>query len=172
MRRKVIDWLDAFVHERLWTPWSLLVVVALLVAVFEEVRTTIPLQVSGVQDTLYATSAQVGATLLGFLIAVITLLAVLPNGPLVQRLREQKTLERAVRLVGRACLAMAALTGAGLAGLLIDRQPTSAAERASELGTGSYWVWVLVACVLVAARLLGSSIVTVIRAVRLALREP
>lgn len=171
MRRKVIDWLDALVHERLWTPWSAVVVVALVVALFGEVRTTIPLQVSGIQDTLYATSAQVGATLLGFLIAVVTLLAVLPNSPIVQRLREQKTLERAVRLVGRACLAMAAVTGAGLAGLLIDRPPTTSAERASELGTGSYWVWILLACVLVAATLLSSSIVVVIRAVRLALRE-
>jgi hypothetical protein len=171
MNRKIVDWLDAFLHERLLTPWTGLLAVAIVSTAISDIRTAIPLQASGIQDTIYATSAQVGATLLGFLIAVVTLLAVLPDGPLVRRLREQRALERAVRRVGRACLAMAALTGAALAGLLIDRPPSAPATAASELGTGSYWVWVLVACVVVAACLLASSIVVVIRAVQLAVRE-
>ena len=171
MGRKLLGLLDAFLNEWLISPWSPFAVLAVLLAVLPTFRESLPLQVSGVQETLYATSAGVGATLLGFLMAVVTLLAVLPDGPLVRRLREQKLLERAVQRVGRASLAMALVTATALAGLIIDRQPGSPADSASELATSSYWVWLLVACLLIAAVQLTSSIVTVLRAVRLAMRE-
>src|SRR5690349_2783060 len=81
---------------------------ALATLVSDEVRQSMPLQVSGHQDTLYATVAGVGATLLGFLIAAIALLAVLPPAnAVVRQLQTQGLLRRAVTEISRASFAMA-----------------------------------------------------------------
>lgn len=133
----------------------------------EAIRRGLPLQVSGHQDTLYSAVAGVGATLLGFLIAAIALLAVLPPENLVvRRLRTQGLLRRAVNEISQASFAMAAFMSAGLVGLVVDQPPALPIRVGAHLGTGAYWVWTVALTALPAAVLLISSMAAVARAVR------
>jgi hypothetical protein len=168
MMRRLAKVIDALVYEHTafaWAP-SLLLAIALLVSA--PVRDSLPLQISGDQDALYATVASVGATLLGFLVAVVALLAVLPDDrSLVRKIRSQGHLERAVRQVGRACFAMGMTTAAAVVGLLLDREPARAAATGSQLGDGAYWFWVVALTAIPAAVLLALSTATVIRVIYL-----
>jgi hypothetical protein len=66
------------------TGWIVAVVALPLLIACDSVRTSLPEQVSGAQTEIYGTFAGVGATLLGFLIAGVTLLAALPSSlPLI-----------------------------------------------------------------------------------------
>lgn len=137
------------------------------VVVNDSLRTSLPRQVSSQQDAIYSAVAGVGATLLGFLIASIALLAVLPSSNLVvQRLRAQGLLSRAVREIASASTAMALFMATGLCGLVIDQPPQDAVHRGDELGRGAYWMWAVAVTALPAALLLGLSMSRVARAVR------
>jgi hypothetical protein len=133
----------------------------------ETVRTSLPKQVSSHQEPIYSSIASVGATLLGFLITAIALLAVLPpSNPVVRKLQEQGLLGKAVREIARASAAMALCMAVGLAGLIIDQPPEHPIRNASELGTDAYWIWAVALTILPAGFLLGSSMLIVARAVR------
>ena len=168
MMRRLARVIDALVYEHsvfAWAP-SLILVIALLISA--PARESLPLQLSGNQGTFYASIASVGATLLGFLVAVVALLAVLPDDrSLVRRIRSQGHLERAVRQVGRACFAMGVTTAAAVLGLLIDQSPERAAETGSQLGDGAYWLWAVAVTAIPAAVLLALSTATVIRVISL-----
>jgi hypothetical protein len=147
-----------------WIPSALLLAG---VAGWDRMRDALPLQISSRQQELYSSVASVGATLLGFLIAAIALLAVLPaTNAIVVAVKKQGLLTQAIRRITDASWAMALFTGAGLAGLVIDQPPGAAIERARDLGIGAYWVWAVAATALPAAILLVSSMAAVGRAVR------
>jgi hypothetical protein len=57
---------------------------------WDDARTALPVQVSGVQKGIYMTAAGVAATLLGSTIAALAFLVALPGDrPLLQRIRNE-----------------------------------------------------------------------------------
>ena len=157
---------DALLHEVVPSAWSPSVLLLVVVGASSGVRDSVPRQVSTQQATVYATVAGVSATVLGFLIAGATLLAVLPQErPSVRRLVTQGFVQRAVVQLGRASVAMAVLTGVALLGLLIDVPPSN---RSVQLGCGSNWIWIVLAAAVPATLLLGRSILTLNRSLGVA----
>jgi hypothetical protein len=160
--------IDGFVYERWALAWVPSLALVLLLVSSTSIRESLPLQVSSNQTAVYSTIASVGATFLGFLIAVMTLLAVLPDDRrLLHRIRRQGLLHRTVRQVARACVAMGAVTSSAIIGLLCDKPPVTAVEDGSHLAAGAYWIWTVAIAGLPAAVLLALSTATVIQMIRL-----
>lgn len=163
---------DIFVNERLSVVWLSLVTVAVAIGVSGAFRHWLPERISGRQTTLYSTMAEVGATIVGFSITGVAILAALPSDrPLVARLRQQGLLANAARDVSRAASATAVLTVASLLGIVLDPSPVAPIKQSSSLPLGAYWIWVVGAALLPALSLMTSSFYRVMSAVQLASRE-
>jgi uncharacterized integral membrane protein len=168
MMRRLTKMIDALVYEHSALAWAPSVALVVLLVFSVSLRESLPLQLSADQDTFYSTTASVGATLLGFLIAVVALLAVLPDDrPLIRKIRSQGLLRRTVRQVGRACFAMGIVTGCAILGLVVDRPPEEAVQAGDLLADGAYWIWVVAVTAIPAAVLLALSTATVIRVILL-----
>jgi cytochrome bd-type quinol oxidase subunit 2 len=115
----------------------------LVLAVDEGVRFSVPLHVSGAQGTFYSAVAGVAATLLGFLLAGVALVAALPTSlALIARARAEGQLRSAVTDLTRATLASAVTVLVALAGLVVDPQP-GAPETRHHLSASALWVWIV-----------------------------
>jgi hypothetical protein len=143
--KKLLTWpLDAghFV-VRSPTAWALVTLV--LVWFLDGVRTAVPAHVSGTQGGIYGTVAGVAATLLGFLLAGVALLAALPTDlPLISRAREEGRLKEAIKDLSRATVAASVTVAVALAGLLVDPEPERGVAR-DDLPAETLWVWLMLA---------------------------
>jgi hypothetical protein len=140
----------------------------LVLAIWGDARTSLPVQVSGAQKDIYIASAGIGATLLGFTMAALAFLVALPEDrPLLQRIRREGQHAKILRRFAMSTLYLALVVFVGVGGVFIDRQPTNQVD-AHALGTGSYWVWVLIAVLVPSMAWLGRSLRALIDVVPLA----
>jgi hypothetical protein len=134
------------------------IILAVALALFEGLRTSLPVQVSGEQKDIYILFAGLGTTLLGFNLAALTFLVALPEDrPLLRRIRAEGHHAEILRRFSRGCVYLALVVVASVVGLLVDRQPTSQAT-AHTLGTGGYFIWALVAAAVPAGTSLARSL--------------
>jgi hypothetical protein len=171
MMKRLGRMIDVLIYEHVALAWLPSLAILIVIALCPSVRRLLPLQISGSQTTLYATAATMSTTLLGFSIAVVALFAGLPEHAMIKKVRTQGLLERAVRQVGRACFAVSLAIGASVAGLILDQPPAQAAPNGMALGTGSYWIWMIVVTAIPSVVLLGLSTATVIKMVTFATKD-
>lgn len=117
----------------------------LLLVLSSDVRTSLPVQVSGEQKDLYILCAGLATTLLGFNLAALTFLVALPEDrPLLQRIRGEGHHAEILRRFSRGCVYLGLVVVVSVVSVVVDRQPSSQLDAAT-LGASSYCIWALVA---------------------------
>jgi hypothetical protein len=124
---------------------ALILVGATVAVVHQPTRFWMGRVVDSEQSNIYVAVSAVGATLLGFMIAALTILLMLNAERVTRRYRESGLYAKTLMLFHECAVWLTALTVSSLAGLFVD--PVHAGGRVAS--PGDAWIWLV--CALAAA---------------------
>jgi hypothetical protein len=125
------------------------VVVAVFVAAVAVPRTrhSLPNSVHGQQESVYVALSAVAATLLGFMVAALTILLTLGGRRLTVKFMESKLYGKTLGVFHVTAVYLAATMIAALAGLFVDHAP----DAGGPLERHNLWLWAVIGIAVVAA---------------------